>query len=146
MRQSINEILEDLMFENYLTISDLSKELSMDYKKLSNYIKGKFNPNLKSAISLANYFNCSLDYLAGLSNYRKIAKYSEPDFLFYDRYKKLLEERKVSHYKLCKDLKININNLRTWRRGLLPTFSNLIKISEYLSVSIDDLIGREVIK
>ena len=145
MIESFRDILEELMDENNLSITDLSNNLQMDYKQLSNYVKGVYAPSLKSALKLADYFQCSLDYLCGLVETKSVNNYLQPDFLFYERYKKLLDERKITHYKLTKDCGINVNDSRLWKQGKVPTLITLYKIADYLSVSIDFLIGRKVI-
>lgn len=140
--QPIQEVLDDLMLEKDMSTFQLSKEMNMDYKQLSNYVKGRFSPSLKSAIKLADFFQCSLDYLCGLTDHRTFYNYSTPDFLFFERYKKILKERNITHYKLAKETDINVNDLRLWKHGKIPTLYNLIKIADYLSISIDGLIGR----
>ena len=144
MQQKIQDIIVDLIYENNLTISDLSRKIGMDYKQLSNFVKGKYAPSLKSAIKLADFFGCSLDFLCGLSDHFSVHEYSEPDYMFYNRYKQILSERGITHYKLAKKTGINVNDSRLWKQGKIPTLSTLIKISDYLGVSIDNLIGRSV--
>lgn len=146
MRQRVNETIEELMLEGSHTITSLSKDLGIGYKQLSNYVKGIYVPSLKNAILIADYFNCSLDFLCGLTDLRLKHKYSKPDYLFYERYKQALNNLKISHYKLCKDTGINVNDLRLWKMGRIPTLTTLIKLADYLSNSIDYLIGRNVIK
>lgn len=141
-----HEIMEDLMIEKDLSLSELARQMNMDYKQLSNYAKGVFSPSLKSALRLADFFDCSLDYLAGLSDNKKQSDFKEPDFLFYQRYENILKESKISHYRLTKNTGINVNDSRLWKKGSIPTFFNLIKIADYLGVSIDYLIGRSDIK
>jgi len=143
---NIKDVLEDLLLENELTIKETSLAVGIDKKLISNYIKGIYVPSLKNAIKLANYFNCSLDYLAGLSNNKSLAIYSKPDYQFYSRYDKLLKTKEISHYNLTKNLNMNKNVLHNWKRGILPPFSNLIKISDFLGTSLDYLIGRKLIK
>lgn len=146
MYGKVSDILDDFLYENNMSVADLARALDMDHKQLSNYVKGRFIPSLRSALIIVNYFHCSLDYLAGLSNTKNLANYSEPDYLFYMRYEAYLKKRGVSHYQLTKDLKININDSRNWKTGKLPPFSNIIKIADYLGASIDEMIGREVLE
>lgn len=143
MKQNVHEVLDDLLLENKMSIVELSKKLKMDYKQVSNYANGIFLPNIKNAVKIADIFCCSVDYLAGLDLNKNYGYYSDPDYNFFERYSILLKDRNVSHYKLCKDIKININNSRNWKLGSLPAFTTLIKISEYLGESIDNLIGRK---
>ena len=61
-------------------------------------------------------------------------------------YKKELKSQNITHYRLTKDTDINVNDVAKWKTGSIPTLYNLIKIADYLGVSIDSLIGREKIK
>lgn len=146
LRRSIRDSMQDLMTENDLTLANLSRETKIEYKTLANYAQGIFAPNLNNALKLANYFNCSLDYLVGLIDHEEKCKFSSADLEFYKHYKTFLNKNNITHYKLTKDTGINVNDNSKWKKGSIPTLINLIKIAEYLGVSIDSLIGREKIK
>ncbi len=146
MRQIVGGTIEELMLSEGLSISEFAKILGMDYKQLSNYVKGVYVPSLNNAIRIADYFSCSLDFLCGLTENAIKRSYSKPDFKFYERYKSILKEMNITHYRLCKDIGINVNDLRLWKMGRIPTLTTLIKVADYLSDSIDYLIGRNVIK
>lgn len=133
------------MIESNTSLIKLSKDAHIPYKTLSNYLKNIYNPSLKSVIKLADYFNCNIDYLVGLTDKKQERKYSKPDKLFLERYYDLLHKRNVSHYRLTKDTDININVLQKWKKGALPSLNNLITIADYLGSSIDYLIGRKPI-
>ncbi len=138
--------LEDLMFDNDLSIAELARKVKIQYKTISNYYKGEYMPSIKNAIKLADFFNCSLDFLVGLSDEEGFGKYTTPTLNFYEIYKKELGSQNLSHYRLAKDTNINMNDTEKWKKGSIPSLANLIKIADYLSVSIDSLIGREKIK
>lgn len=44
---------------------DVSNATGIDQKTLSNYETGKTNPDSYALISLANFFNVSIDYIVG---------------------------------------------------------------------------------
>lgn len=44
---------------------DVSNATRIDQKTLSNYETGKTNPDSYALISLANFFNVSIDYIVG---------------------------------------------------------------------------------
>lgn len=52
---------------------------------------------------------------------------------------KIQNIKKIS---LCKDLGISHSSIDRWSTGILPTYSNLIALAEYLDCSIDKLLGR----
>jgi transcriptional regulator with XRE-family HTH domain len=61
----------------------------------------------------------------------------------YNRYKKLLEEKGLNNYKISNATGISQTTLSDWKRGrCTPKIDTLIKIADYLSVSLDHLCGR----
>ncbi len=137
------DILNDLISDKKLSKSEIARQLGMSYKRLDNYTKGKFNPNLEGAIILANYFKCSLDFLLALSdknNYNKEIKF-KPNFD--KRYEKLRKSIDCSHYKLCEILDMDINTKRDWEKGKIPVLSSLIKLAKYFDVSLDYMVTGE---
>lgn len=66
-----SERLKELRQERKLTHIQLSKELngSISSSAIGMWETNKRVPNLDAVIILAKYFNVSLDYLVGLSDY-----------------------------------------------------------------------------
>ena len=92
---------------------------------------------------MANYFNCSLDYLFALSNIKTNREYNEFSLnKFIDRYEHILHKNNISHYKFAIRNNISEPSLRAWRRGQTPNIETLIKIAICVNVSIEYLIGR----
>lgn len=61
---SMTEKLDKLLNSKNITKSQLSKESSIPYTTISGfYVKGTDNVKLSTLKKLANYFQCSLDYL-----------------------------------------------------------------------------------
>lgn len=138
-KQRLTELLED--FE--ISAKQLSKVIDIDHSSLYEYLAGVL-PNVDNAVRLANHFNCSLDYLFGLDTMQKAYKCTDqchPE-VFFPRYKDLLNIKKISHHKLCKDTGVNQSSFWLWSKGSIPKSDSLIKIAEYLNCSIDYLVGR----
>ncbi len=51
-----------------ITQTKLSVELEVSQELISHYETGKSKPNIETLIKLADYFNCSTDYLLGRTN------------------------------------------------------------------------------
>ncbi len=60
--------LEDLRIDNDLTQQDVADILHCQREVYRRYEKGTRELPLSYAITLAQYYNVSLDYLVGLSN------------------------------------------------------------------------------
>lgn len=62
--------LRELRLENAETQLDLSVELDFDAQEISRYERGVVLPSLKRLITIADYFDVSIDYLVGKSDER----------------------------------------------------------------------------
>lgn len=63
---------------------------------------------------------------------------------FIDRLMETLERKKISQYKLCKDLNIGQSTISSWKKGKIPTADKIIALVRYLEVSADWLLGTEM--
>lgn len=133
----------DLLEEEMTTAKQLGVKLGIDHTSIYLYLQGSI-PNVKNAVKLANYYNCTLNYLFGLDYYPNEYTFFKTynSTLFFERYTGLLKLRKVSHYKICKDCGIGNSSFIRWKDGREPKLETLIKISDYLKCNIDYLIGR----
>ena len=63
--------LKKLREEKGLTMAELSREIgAISQASLSHYETGTRKPGLDILMELANFFNCSLDYLSGKTDYK----------------------------------------------------------------------------
>lgn len=60
---------------------------------------------------------------------------------FIENLKTLLIDKKISKNKLAKEIGISEGTIRSWETGKFPTIDKLIKISQYFSISTDELLG-----
>ncbi len=57
--------IKELRAEKGLSMRQVSIELGIPYTTYISYEKGDREPNSKMLIRLADFFNCSVDYLLG---------------------------------------------------------------------------------
>lgn len=63
--------------------------------------------------------------------------------MFRERFEKILSDKQITMYKLSKDTGIPSSLLSNYKNGKrTPSSENIIKISKYLEVSADYLLGR----
>lgn len=56
----------------------------------------------------------------------------------YAKIEALLKEKKVTTYRMCKDLGFPTSSATAWKQGLYkPSITNLKKIADYFGVSIE---------
>lgn len=89
--------IKDLREDSDLTQEALCKRLYMHKTTYTNYEQGKHTVPLDFAVTLAEFYNVSLDYIAGRTNY-KHGK-ANPDFTdeqlqLVEQYSKLSEKNK----------------------------------------------------
>lgn len=70
-----SDILRNERKNKKLTLRQLSEILGISYSSLGKYERGEYEPDIKTLISIANYFDVSVDYLLGLTtikNYKTL--------------------------------------------------------------------------
>ena len=106
---------------------------------VDDYFNKDYYPQIEVAKRMAKYFNCSLDYLFGLSDERnKIAYNDKP---FFENLENLLKENKIPITRAMKEMGMSSYNYYRWRNGTYPTTLKLLEIVKYLEVSLDYLVG-----
>lgn len=136
--------LKELIYEKKISVPQVACELHINSKTLVyNWIKGKMMPKLDKAIKLREYFHCSLDYLFNDAEYEKV-KQTKQVSTFAKRLKQILNERHITREKFLSDLNMSNNNFNNWYKlELNPRMDTVVKIANYLQVSIDYLVGIE---
>ena len=69
------ERLSELIFEQELTGKEFAKITGIKESCISFYIQGKSMPTVTSLIKIADYFNCSADFLLGREEENKSIKF-----------------------------------------------------------------------
>ena len=137
------EILEDLIENTGKNLYTIGKESGVSATQYSRYLNGSI-PSLLVAVKIANYFECTLDYLFGVESKNYYSGAKEIDLNgFVERYLEVLNKNHTSHYKLCKKSDLSESNIRHWKNGDIPSMQSLILIADALPVKIDYLIGRK---
>ena len=122
---------------------ELSNMIGYSAPGVSIWKGGKSLPSLQNAVKLADIFECTLDFIFGRSDNTEIRFAPQPLPNFHSRLVSILDTRNLSWYKVSKDTKISKSNYQDWRDGREPLIPTLIVLADYLSVSLDYLVGRE---
>jgi transcriptional regulator with XRE-family HTH domain len=62
----------------------------------------------------------------------------------YEVFEQLLQEKGIKPYRVHKETGVAQSTLSDWKtKGRLPSVENLVKIAQYLDVSVEKLIGQE---
>lgn len=134
------ERLQELLSYNNLNRLQLSQKINISSTTINDYFNKNYYPRIDIAIKIATYFNCSLDYLFGLSD--EFNNKIENNNTFFENFDKLIKINNLPIAKVLRDLKMSEYNYYRWKDGKFPKTINLIDIAKYFDVSIDFLIGN----
>ena len=97
---------------------------------------------LSNAIKLADFFTCSLDFLAGLTEERITVspKVCPP---FYKNLRKVMNEKGITRYYIGTHTQIKDSYFQKWKNGTDSQLDTIIYLAKQLDCSLDHLVGRE---
>lgn len=140
---NLSEQLTELMNEDGYTQNSLAQAMKTPRAKISLYKTGKSVPNFKYLVAFVEFFNCSADYLIGLSDYPKRELLYKPIQPFNIRLRKILALKGKSQKALHETKHISWNTIHGWLTATsLPSIENLKKLADFLECSVDFILGR----
>lgn len=139
----LSETLNELMTLNELNEKSLAEKSGIPLSCISVYARGKQAPYVDTIIKLADYFNCSVDYLLGRTDELK-RKPCSNCIPFVKRFNELLIKNNCTSYKSFEQTEIKKSSFYAWKCGeSLPTLDNLVELADYFNCSVEYLLGRE---
>lgn len=72
------ERLSDLMFDKNIKSTELAKNLNCERSTINRYLNAHKTPTVEMLIKLANYFECSTDFLLGIEPENYAENYLSP--------------------------------------------------------------------
>lgn len=135
--------LNELMVECHQSVDDIAKYLGIKHtSNIYEWLEGNTKPRILNLIKLANLFECPIDYLIGRSeNNDKTYNNNIPPFS--QQFKKVLKSVGKKQCDLLNNKIVSNGHLDNIRKNKYLLLDAMIKIADYLGVSIDFLIGRE---
>jgi len=139
MYNEFQERLQDLLIENSLSRLQLAKKIGVTSETINGYFNRNLYPEIKIADKMAKFFNCSLDYLFGLSE--DVKNGDKNNLTFIETLDKLMKDNNLSIAKTMKHLNMSEYNYYRWKKGTKPLTSVLIVLAKYFNVSVDYLVA-----
>ena len=136
------ERLKEYMVDLGLTQESLEKATGITRSLISNFLLNKHTPSFDKLVALLYYFNCSADYLLGLTDIptSETLCYVLP---FNQRLRAILNDKNISQERLKRELNISGSVVYKWLSGKnSPSTDSLIKLAKFFDCSVDYLIGR----
>ena len=138
--------LSELIFDCKKKARDVAKETAIGKTTIYEYLSGQKMPTLRNLIKLADYFDCSTDYLLGLEPEQAKLTFQvcKP---FSARFEEVLQYFAISRYRLEQMTGIAESALYYWAKGKkCPTVENILLVCEKLDCRVDFLIGRSNVR
>lgn len=134
--------LNELLIDNGFNATSLSKAIGVNMFVVRKWLNEVKDVKLKSLIKVADYFNCSLEYLCGKTDV--VLSYSPQPLPPFDEWiKTVLQSCGKTSYRLLTDTHISPSQYNSWLHRTMPMLTTLEVIAEYLNVNLDYVVGRQ---
>ena len=140
---TFTENFTDLFIKTGASKTEFANNVGLKHSQIEPYLNGTI-PITSNVVKICDYFNCSIDFITGLSN-----DFNNPNLkkgfnqsCFYPEYERLLKLNHTNHFQLSKLNIVTETSLSLWKKGSLPKFEVLIAIAYELGGSIDKMLGR----
>lgn len=132
--------LKELLELRGMSMREFSNAVKINRRTIYRWFETR-SPKPASLIKIADYFNCSIDYLLGRSdNINFFPSIKRTNFL--SRYKILRDKSGFNDYKISSLCQMSSGTISNWKEDTLPEFEVLIKLCEIFDCSVDYLVGR----
>lgn len=137
----IDIVSDTLLIEN-IPIKTFAQRIDVSAPVVGQWIRQEIFPTAASAVKVADYLDCSLDYLFGRSSQREFIRAASP-VSFKTRLKNILCAQSTSRYKIARACGIEPSLMSKWLlNGCMPKIESLLKLADYFNCSLDYLVGR----
>lgn len=135
--------IHDLRVDNDFKQRDIAKMLNVNCNTYPHWESGMYEMPIEMVDRLSKFYNCSIDYLTGLSNERGNfnKEYSFEEMFI--RIKKLRKDNHLSQAEIGNRLGFGQMNYSRYETGkILIPFSKLYLIAKEFDISLDYLMGK----
>ncbi len=137
-----SEMLDSLMFEHELNITKLSESTGIDETTIGRYLHARYTPTIANLLKIANYFNCSADYLLGRET-ENLSHTFYPCPPFSEQLKVLKEHFNCPWCHFYKTTRVSSSRFYEWKNGKrTPSLDCVILLADGFNCSVDFIIGR----
>ncbi len=139
---NLPENLKYLMKDAELNAPALARNTGIDCSTILTLLRGDGLPHIDTLVKLADYFECSADYLLGLDDTCGGEKFkTRPPFK--EQLTFLLNHFGITKYRLEKDTGLSEKTVNRWHNGKTqPTVESLMRLATYFDCSVDFVLGR----
>lgn len=147
--ETLNRILDLLEVQNKKQ-KDLTDYLGITKNAFTDWKSGRIKSYTKYLPQIADYFNCSVDFLLGRKetvstnkNDSFIERENKKNVVFWNRFYNLCLKNNTRPNPVAKAVGISSGVLSKWKNeNTIPNGEALLKIADYFDCSIDYLLGH----
>ena len=140
------ESLSELLMQANLTPSEFAKRIGCGKGTISRYLHEQKVPDVELLVRMADFFDCSTDYLLGRETEKYTRIFTRPCPTFQERLPNLCKDLKITKYQLQKQTGIAESAIYAWQNGAnKPCLDNLLKIADTFDCSLDFILGRSTL-
>ena len=123
---------------------ELADTIGVSVSTIYNFLQGRYTqPDTNIFFDLIEHFDCSADYMLGLTEFPEDVSYSPPLRTYGARLRELLKAHNLTQQAFIEQMKISSNLVHKWLSNqTLPTVEYLIKLSSFFEITVDVLIQR----
>ena len=133
--------VKDLLFDAHTTVPELAKAIGKTEGATYRYLRGH-TPNVATLVKIAEFFDCSLEFLLGREPERQHAAFF-PCPPWREQVLFLLQHFQISKYRLCREAPVTRSILYAWLKGAEPELNYVLRLADYFGCSVDFVLGRE---
>lgn len=135
--------LSELMFDQkQMTSEKFAEIIGVNPSTVRRWRNGTLNIKLSRAVKIADYFQCSLEFLFGFTDVQlDFCIYPAPPF--YPQLMAVMKKRGVRREAFVKGAKKSHRAFDAWKGGADPTMLVVIDLARFLDCRLDVLAGRE---
>ena len=135
---------EELVNTNHKGKKELAEFVNIPVTLVYKWLNNETNPSFKNLILIADFYEISVDYLVGRTEDDSSVK-TKILIPFDENVKTILKTKHITKYRMFKDCGFSDGHEFSWfTQKNLPRYDNLIKMADYLNVSMDELMGRVI--
>lgn len=135
--------IHDLRVDNDLKQKDIASILKVNVNTYPHWESGMYEIPIEMVDKLSKFYNCSIDYLTGLSkDHGVFINYFNSEEMFI-RLKRLRKENNLSQFEIGSKLGFGQMNWCRYESGkVLIPFSKLYLVAKEFNISLDYLMGK----
>ena len=139
---NFSERLDELIFDKGLSINEFAQAIGINASSISNYLNNTRLPTVANLVCIADFFQCSTDFLLGREEQQNLTFKPCPPFS--ERIDAFLKEVNCEPHDFYTTKKFSKSRYFEWKKGTRqPSLDNMIRLAEAFDCRVDFILGRE---